>query len=239
MRELVGPYVPWLVSGPSGLPYAANCGDAIYVLAHDGSGVVGFVTDHVVGTCKLAFDPSGDMFVENQNSVAIYIPAGTSGQWQFTRELKKGIRHPNALAFDRFGNLYVADAPLYKPSSVVVFSSGSSSPYRALTSGITAPAALATDSMLRLFVANDPFSVRRGFLHGWVSVYGPTSKEPVRKLKRGIDEPTALVVSSANELYVANYHGGGVAVYAPAGKQLLRVLADGVQDPDTLAIAQP
>jgi DNA-binding beta-propeller fold protein YncE len=239
VREVVGPYVSRLVSGPGGYIYAANCGDAIYVIAPDGTGVVGFVRDHVVGACKLAFDPSGDLFVENQSSVAIYSPAGKPGQWQFTRELKNGIRHPNALAFDRLGNLYVADAPSYKPSSVVVFSSGSSSPYRVLTSGIAAPAALATDSMLRLFVANAPFSVRHGFLHGWVSVYGPTSKEPVRKLKERIDEPTALVVSSANELYVANYRGGGVAVYAPAGKQLLRVLTHGVQDPDALAIAQP
>jgi len=239
VRELGGPYVSSLVSGPGGYIYAANCGDAIYVIAPDGTGVVGFVTDHVVGACKLAFGPSGDLFVENQNSVAIYTPVGKSGQWQFTRELKKRIRHPNALAFDRLGNLYVADAPSYKSGSVVVFSSGNFSPYRVITSGIAAPAALATDSMLRLFVANDPFSVRHGFLHGWVSVYVPTSNEPVRRLKERIDEPTALAVSSANELYVANYRGGVVAVYAPVGKQLLRVLTDGVHDPNALAIAQP
>lgn len=239
VRELRGPYVSWLVSGPRGYIYAANCGDAIYVIAPDGTGVVGFVTDHVVGACKLAFGPSGDLFVENQNSVAIYTPVSGSEQWQFTRELKKGIRHPNALAFDRLGNLYVGDAPSYKSGSVVVFSSGNSSPYRVITSGIAAPAALATDSMRRLFVANDPFSVRHGFLHGWVSVYVPTSNEPVRRLKERIDEPTALAVSSANELYIANYRGGGVAVYGPAGKQLLRVLIDGVHDPDALAIARP
>jgi DNA-binding beta-propeller fold protein YncE len=238
VREIGGTYVPWLVSGPGGYVYGANCGDAIYVIAPEGTGVVGFVTDHVVGACKLAFDPSGDLFVENQHSIAIYTPIGTSGQWQFTRELKKGIRHPNALGFDRLGHLYVADAPLHKSGSVAVFSPGNSSPYRVITSGIAAPAALATDSMLRLFVANDPFSVRHGFLRGWVSVYSPTSNEPVRKLQESIDEPTALAVSSANELYVANYRGGGVAVYGPAGKQLLHVLTDGVHDPDALAIAQ-
>lgn len=90
VRELRGPYVSWLVSGPRGYIYAANCGDAIYVIAPDGTGVVGFVTDHVVGACKLAFGPSGDLFVENQNSVAIYTPVSGSEQWAVHARAEEG-----------------------------------------------------------------------------------------------------------------------------------------------------
>ena len=238
VRKLEGIYASSLVSGPGGYIYATNCGDGVYVIAPDGTGVIGSVSDHVVGACKVAFDPSGDLFVENQDSIAIYRPIDKPGQWHFTRELKNGIRSPNALAFDRIGNLYVANVRPYKRGSVVVFSPSSSSPYRVITSGIGVPAAVATDSKFRLFVANSPFSARRGFLHGWVAVYAPNSNEPLRELRAKIDEPTALAVSSADELYVANYRAA-VAVYGPVGERLLRVLSDGVHDPDALAIAKP
>ncbi|HLX26288.1 MAG TPA: SBBP repeat-containing protein, partial [Candidatus Cybelea sp.] len=61
---------------------------------------------------------------------------------------------PYGLAFDRSGNLYVANEPKNGSSNVRVYARGTPSVIRTITQGVTLPHTLALDAAGDLFVAN-------------------------------------------------------------------------------------
>lgn len=93
-------------------------------------------------------DSSGNLFVANDppltaaaGSVTVY----ATGTGHLLRTITKGIDKPTALAFDRSGNLYVANAHGLELGSVTVYAPGKSTPAHTITAYVQGPVALGLD----------------------------------------------------------------------------------------------
>src|SRR6185312_8164108 len=154
------------------------------------------------------------------------------------RTIYAGIDDPSAMAFDRAGNLYVAN---YAASTVTVYAPGFTTPSRTISQGIDRPVALAFSHAGSLFVANQP--TKSGDAPGSVTVYTATGTK-LRTLTNGINEPQSLAFDSADRLYVSNlFYGsyghsnsdGGISVYAQGGAAPIRSITDGIHTPTHIA----
>jgi sugar lactone lactonase YvrE len=181
--------------------------------------------------------PSRNLYVVNVSSngtptVTIY------SQGKLHRTISRGLSGPSDLAFDRAGNLYVANEgcpsidcyPNQKPSTVTVYAPGSESVRRTITAGLTLPTALAFDGFGNLYVANNGGNT--------VTVYAPRSKNVLRTISQGVQFPTALAFDNKGNLYVANQGNNGfntITVYAPGKTTVMRTISHGIFFPVALA----
>jgi DNA-binding beta-propeller fold protein YncE len=121
----------------------------------------------------------------------------------------------HALAFDKPGNLYVANT---SNSWVTVYAPGKPSVLRKINAGMDLPFALALDRLGNLYVANNHSP-------GSITVYAPGKTSVLRTISSGIGAPVTLALDSSNNLYVANNTaataGGSVTVYAPGKTSVL------------------
>jgi sugar lactone lactonase YvrE len=133
-----------------------------------------------------------------------------------------GAKYPYALAFDRSGNLYVAD---YNSSTVSEFAPGATTPTATLT-GLNYPMALVFDRSGNLFVANEGGTT--------VSEFAPGATTPTATLV-GLQGPDALAFNAAGNLYVANgLVAGTVSEFAPGATTPMTMLT-GLAVPVALA----
>jgi hypothetical protein len=243
-RTINGEEMSSAAADRDGYLYTVNCGDVIFVFApHAKRRPSRYIRQGVGGACTIAFDTTGQLYAANTDgaSVSVYAPAGKPGAFKFVREITQGVRHPNALAADQSGNLFVSNclscwySSPTKPDSVTAYASGSSSPRLTIHDGIDGPVALDVDSKGLLYVANVPFK-NGTFQPGSVAVYAPGGRKPLRQITDGIDWPTSLALDSSNNLYVANFQGSSVTVYNPGGEKLLSTITQGVSYPLALAI---
>ena len=126
-----------------------------------------------------------------------------------------------ALAFDSFGNLYVADTQAGTVSKVT--------PAGAVTnfaSGFTVPGGLAFDAAGNLYVANAGSSPAGGGIGHTVSEVTPAGT--VTTFASGLVEPFGLAFDAVGNLYVAN-GDGVVSQVTPAGA--ISTFASGFQGP--------
>jgi hypothetical protein len=134
-----------------------------------------------------------------------------------------GLDHPDALAFDSSGNLYVANEGTYNAvgHTVSEFAPGSTAPTTTLT-GLYQPYALAFDSSGNLYVAG-----------GWgVTKFAPGSTTPTATLTGLSGFAAAMAFDSSGNLYVAN--GDGVTKFAPGSTTPTTTLT-GLSGPAALA----
>ncbi len=126
--------------------------------------------------------------------------------------ITQGIKDPYALAFDRLGDLYVANI---NAEDVTVYKPGSVKPMRALKSGIVAPDALAIDRSGRLYVANTA-NGSPAKPANTIAVFVPGATKPKYSISNGVSGPGALAFDGKGNLYVKN--GDTVTIYAPGSK---------------------
>ena len=121
---------------------------------------------------------------------------------------------PTAIAFDRSGNLYVANhngGPNGR-GYISVFAPGSAKPARTISQGVNVPYSVAFDSKGNLYVANYIRAPDAPKLNnGAVTVYRPNTGTPYRTITHTA-HPHQIVVDSKDNLYVA---GLSLELYAP------------------------
>ena len=181
--------------------------------------------------------------VDSGNGLVSEYPPG-SGTPQ--RVVKEGINTPQAIGFDRGGNLYVL-SKYGGPSGegrVTVYAPGSSKPATIIDQPITYgyPNDMALDASGNLYVANTvPTRGNRGQYSGNVAVYSPAGKL-LRTISAGINYPERLIFDGAGNLYVSNYQSasglhGVVTVYGSGKTAVLRTLTLPKKDDTPIAMA--
>jgi sugar lactone lactonase YvrE len=142
--------------------------------------------------------------------INVYLP----GKSKPIRTITTGVYDPFAMAFDKEGNLYVADIPSLidnpYPTSVNVYAANSSRLLRQIFQGLGGPDALAFDKSANLYVANG-----HNNYPGSVTVYAPGKTKLQRTITDGINVPSSLSFDDNGNLYVSNPIGNDVTVYRP------------------------
>ena len=93
-----------------------------------------------------------NLYVANGSNDTITVYG--SGSTSVLRTISQGVKVPLALAFDRSGNLYVANekgGPEHE-GAVTTYAPGSTSVLRTISQGVNTPGALAFDSSANLYV---------------------------------------------------------------------------------------
>ena len=128
-----------------------------------------------------------------------------------------GVDEPSALAFDRFGTLYVANAG---DNTVSGYATGKSAPVRRYTNGVAKPVDLAAGASL--YVLNTKGT-------GSVTIYSRSTGRLRQTITMGIHMPYELAVDPSNNLYVENNSrvGGSITVYPPGAASPSRSLSFG------------
>ena len=163
-----------------------------------------------------------NLYVSNSanSTVTVYSPGSTS----VLRRIY-GLGGCGSLAFDGFGNLYVASGH----NSVTVYAPGSDRVLRTISKGVRDPCALAFDGFGNLYVANLQYP------YSSVTVYARGSTSLLRTISHGVSEPVALAFDGSGNLYVANYRGNTITVYAPGSTSVLMKISQGIAGPRALA----
>ncbi|HXM06376.1 MAG TPA: NHL repeat-containing protein [Candidatus Acidoferrum sp.] len=176
-----------------------------------------------------AQDAAGDLYVSDfQNNDVVEFQAG---QTRIVQNFAQGMSQPTALAFDSFGNLYVANAgPVSNGGNSVTVYNSSGALIRAITNGIQHPTQLAFDSQGNLYVSNlgGPTTI---YANGQTTLTGSISQ---------VTGSTAILLDSSDDVYVANCNfrcaHGLVYEFGPQGKPLLRKISTGIRNPYDLAL---
>ena len=224
------------LAGPSRNLYVVNesNGDAPTVTIYSQGKLQRTISRGLSQPSDLAFDRAGNLYVTNAgcpsidcypnqkpSTVTVYAPGSESVR----RTITAGLTLPAALAFDGFGNLYVANNGGY---TVTVYAPRSKNVLRTISQGVQSPAALAFDRNGNLYVANQG---NNGF--NTITVYAPGETTVMRTISQGIFFPVALAFDSSQNLYVVNCGecygssgGDSVTVYARGSNTLMRTLSD-------------
>jgi hypothetical protein len=176
-------------------------------------------------TNSIAFDPSnGAMAVASgavfgKLSISIYNPPFSSASLPVVTFTPPALRHPRQIAWDGFGNVWIADDLARKVYEFRAPFSVSSKPAGANVSA-TQPIGLAIDPVNRLMFIGDAGGSRscsatpcRVYV-----VRAPYTGAAVATIQLGNSAPTALAIDRRGRLYVGFENGdfkGRIKVYLP------------------------
>ncbi len=169
----------------------------------------------------LALDASGNLYVASstKNTVSKFAPGATAPSLVLS-----GLNNPIAMAFDKHGNLFVANegvSPNYG-TTVTEFFPAHTSPSVTLT-GLDFPQALAFDGSGNLYVAN--------LINDSVSVFAPGATTPTSTLT--VNAPRAVAVDGSGNVFVSS-DTNIVSEFAPGATTASAILT-GVNRPWALA----
>lgn len=216
----------------SGFLYVANSGGA------------GSVTAYVLGQASLqrtikagvttpiavAADSSGTLYVADPETVSEYAPGESTPLRTISNGLSLGSgSHPQELALDAQGDLYVANAGACYPNDTVnVYAPGQITATRTVTlpGGECKPFAVAVDGQNDLFAITQTFTGHAGS----VFEYAPGGTTPSRTITTN-KNPIALALGGNGNLYVVNNgvtssgEDSSVSVYEPGQTTPARTIA--------------
>jgi secreted PhoX family phosphatase len=199
----------------------------------------------------VAFDSSGDLWVANYsaNSLVEFAPNQlTNGSPTPTATISSGssgsLEGPDGLAFDRSGDLWVANYDeVTGADSLVEFApnqltTGSPTPTATISSSssesLDEPQGLAFDSSGDLWVANDNANTVVELKPRQLVTGAPTPAVTVSSALSGsLDGPADLAFDASGDLWVANYNSDTVVEYSPGR------LATGPQVPNETISSGP
>ena len=153
------------------------------------------------------------VFVAFPGGVHVYGPRAI----RLITTITGGVDEPSALAFDRFGTLYVANAG---DNTVSGYAAGKSAPVRRYTNGVAKPVDLAAGASL--YVLNTKGT-------GSVTIYSRSTGRLRQTITQGIHMPYELAIDPSNNLYVENNSrvGGSITIYPPGAASPSRSLSFG------------
>ena len=112
------------------------------------------------------------------------------------------LNQPNGLAFDRKGNLYVAN---YGTSQVLIYDT-SLNQVNSVSAGLNGPTRLAFDTFGDLYVTN--------FTGNNVTMYDPNLHQVITgTISQKISKPLGVAVDAYGDVYVANNGNNTISVY--------------------------
>lgn len=126
----------------NGVGGAYNCGTVtVYAPGSDSILYTINATKEICGPLRVAIDSANNLYVASgEDTFPGAVDVFAAGTSTLLRTISQGINGPEALAFDRSGDLYVAN---YNGNTVTVYAPGSSSVLQTISEGISYPAALA------------------------------------------------------------------------------------------------
>lgn len=196
------------------------------------------ITKGIYSPGALALDEAdSEMYVANSshNDVAVYALGRREPSRSIT--VASGLEDPQAIAFDRAGNLYAANT--YE-STVTVFAPGSNKVLRTIVRGVQNPAALAFDRSGNLYVANVEGNEGGSELGGSISIYAPGAAAPFLSLTDGLRGANySLAFDRDEDLYAASgcpYQNTPISVYARSSASVLRIIFQGISFPCAIAL---
>ena len=208
----------------SGNLYVANA-RTVTVYASGSSHAKHTIESNVNAPAALAVN-GGNLYVANQgnNTVAVFSPAGVH-----LATISRGINVPDAMAFDRSGNLYVSNRGPASgaSSSVTVYAPGKTAPLRTIAQNVKLPLAIALDSANNVYVANVGTND--------VTVYKAGTATLSRTISQGILVPSALTFDPAGNLYVASLVLNYVTMYKPGQSSVALKISQHIDYPIALA----
>jgi sugar lactone lactonase YvrE len=204
-----------------------TAGKAITALAPVSSGVatVSYNNNPVTlgsrftGPDGLAVDATGNIYVADEASGIIKIPAGGGSRVQ----IGSGFNFPRGVAVDVAGNVYVAD-----PGGGTVYKipAGGSAPVTLSSAGGTYPTCIAVDAAGSVYVGDAG--------NGTVYKIPVGGSVPVT-LGSGIIYPSGIAVDGAGNVYVAD-KGSSKVIKIPAGGANIVQIGSGFLGPEGVAV---
>ena len=233
----------------SGNIYATNTcdGGTVTVYAPGSNGdaapiaVIGGSNTGLIYPQGIAIDSSGKIYVADLlgRSVLVYPQLGNSPGALNESPItaisgsSTGLKHPEGIAVDSKGNIYVADGgnssaspPI--PASVFVYAAGSSgnvapiATISGIKSGLNSPYGIALDSSGNIYVCD--IGLETGIASVFIypplgSSTGLLNESPTATISGNntlLGFPWGIALDSSRNIYVAS-NSGGVTVYSPVG----------------------
>ena len=201
----------WLVAGCA-MRGTAPPTSAVYEPTGNALGATAKDTLYVANLAAKAPQPDG--------SIKVYAPGGSS---PILTQPAVEPTNKRSIAFDREGNLYVANYGDY----VTVYAPKLPGAFLTITKGLNAPISLTIDSTGDLYVGNSGD-------HS-ISVFAPHSATPAYTIAKKTGYPAALAVDDSRNLYVANEDSNAVTEFAFGQTTPLRNIVTG-DGPDDLLL---
>jgi sugar lactone lactonase YvrE len=132
------------------------------------------------------------------------------------------FRHPQAVAADTMGRIYIAD----RATDTITVVDRLGRTLWQINKGISGPTSMVVDPSGTLYVAN-------GYNNS-VTVYRPGAVAPSRTVQ--IISPVAIALDSQANVYVASYYANQVVRYAPGLGEQLEKISAGIHGPTALAL---
>ena len=170
----------------------------------------------------VAVDGNGNVFVADQfNNAVKQIVAGTGGAAAGTvssastvKSLGSGFNHPEGVAVDGSGNVFVADLGnnAIKEMVAVGGSIPASPTIKTVGSGFSQPTGVAVDAKGNVFVADTLNNVVKQIVAGTGGAAAGTvnSSSTVNILGNGFAEPDGVAVDSSGDVFVADFNNNAV-----------------------------
>lgn len=199
----------------SGNLYAVNNGDNT-ISKFNSAGV--YQTNGSIGSTRLyaptglafSFDNSGVLYVNGgvdssntqvQSFIAKY---NSSGLYLSSITTNTNLKYPRGIAFDPFGNLYVANAGNNTISIFNPFGGYQGS----ITTNLNGPRGIAFDSLGNLYAANAGSNTISKFNSAGLYQSSITT---------GLNGPRGIAFDSSGNLFAANTNNNSISVYSPSG----------------------
>lgn len=199
----------------SGNLYAVNNGDNT-ISKFNSAGV--YQTNGSIGSTHLyaptglafSFDNSGVLYVNGgvdssntqvQSFIAKY---NSSGLYLSSITTNTNLKYPRGIAFDPFGNLYVANAGNNTISIFNPFGGYQGS----ITTNLNGPRGIAFDSLGNLYAANAGSNTISKFNSAGLYQSSITT---------GLNGPRGIAFDSSGNLFAANTNNNSISVYSPSG----------------------
>ncbi|MGA2760140.1 MAG: hypothetical protein ABSF08_07490, partial [Candidatus Cybelea sp.] len=172
-------------------------------------------------------DRRGNLWVTNlAGNVTEYKTGATTPSGTITN----GVSLPTGIAFDRAGNLYVANL-ISGGADVAVYAKGGESPSRTITDGILDADGVAVDAKGTLYVTN-LVTATNG--NGDVEEYKAGQSQPYLTIT-DVNRPTDVIVNKAGYVYVSEIGTPAVLVFEPGSTEIWQQFRQGMNTPAGLA----
>lgn len=215
--------------GPTGNLYVSNgffdAGQISVYLA--GSTKLLFQIENLLDPLAIAVDSGGYLYVAN-NTSAVSVYAGP----QYINGIRDGVGGAFAVAFDRSGNLFVAND---SRGTVTIYAPTDEPGHPKLIHtilGLHYPLAFAFGPKGNIYVANKSS----------VHIFAAKDYTPIKTIT-GITSVSAIAVDSVDRLYVSSvpftssgYRPGWISVYLPGRTRPTRKITDGIDVARSIAV---
>lgn len=181
----------------------------------------------------LALDSSGNVWVNSiGNMVLEYAgPFKKSGALRAKLKLTKGIKNPYGIAFDKHGNLYVANFASYGKSSVAIFSKPIKNSKPKYLDGLYNPTGLIFDKKGNLYAMDDSTTAVHAVVRYDGNELKPGAKPSVVNDHGlpGAFSPVDFALSGDGDLYLTNCSSyAGIIVFPTSTKAFTNTLSPSV-----------